>query len=63
MTKKLHRKGSHSPSGSGSNRLIRFQICKRAMGWCTAQWKMLLSCATRIYRKMEKKWETCKQCP
>ena len=52
---KLCRKGSHSSSASGSNRLVRFQICKRAMGWCTAQWKMLLFCAIKIYIKIEKK--------
>ena len=31
-----------SNSSSGSNRLVRLQSCKTVMGWCTAQWKMLL---------------------
>ena len=45
--KKWHHKGSHSSSVSGSNRLVWLQTCKIAMGWCTAQWKMLLFCAKK----------------
>jgi len=41
MKKKWCRKGSHSSSVSSSNRLMWLQTCKKAMGWCTAQWKML----------------------
>jgi len=44
------RKGSHSCSVSGSNRLVRLQTWKKAMGWCTAQWKMLLFCAKTIVK-------------
>jgi len=29
-------------SVSGSNRLMWLQTWKKSMGWCTAQWKMLL---------------------
>ena len=36
---KWRRKGSHSSSASGSNRLVWLQTWKKAMGWCTAQWK------------------------
>ena len=43
--KKWHHRGSHSSSVSGSNRLVRLQTWKKAMGWCTTQWKMLLFCA------------------
>jgi len=45
------RKGSHSCSVSGSNRLVRLQTWKTAMGWCTAQWKMLLFCAKTIVKE------------
>ena len=51
---KWRRKGSHSSSVSGSNRLVWFQTWKKAMGWCTAQWKMLLFCAKSIAK------ESCK---
>ena len=54
IKKKWHRKGSHSSSVSGLNRLVRLQTCKKAMGWCTAQWKMLLFCAKTIVK------ESCK---
>ena len=37
--KKWCRKGSHSSSVSGSNRLVWLRTWKKAMGWCTAQWK------------------------
>jgi len=47
---KWRRKGSHSSSVSGSNRLVRLQTWKKAMGWCTAQWKMLLFCAKTIVK-------------
>ena len=40
--KKWRRKGSHSSSVSGSNCLVWLWTWKKAMGWCTAQWKMLL---------------------
>ena len=42
VKKKWHRKGSHSSSVSGSNHLVWLQTWKKEMGWCTAQWKMLL---------------------
>ena len=32
----------HSSSMSGSNCLVRLQNWKKVVGWCTAQWKMLL---------------------
>jgi len=51
---KWHHKGSHSSSVSGSNCLVRLQICKKAMGWCTALWKMLLFCVKTIMK------ESCK---
>ena len=54
LKKKLRRKGSHSSSVSGSNRLVWLQTWKKAMGWCTAQWKMLLFCAKTIVK------ESCK---
>ena len=31
--KKWHHRGSHSSSVSGSNRLVRLQTWKKAMGW------------------------------
>ena len=37
VKKKWRRKGSHSSSVSGSNRLVWLQTWKKAMGWCTAQ--------------------------
>ena len=49
--KKWHRKGSHSSSVSGSNRLHTW---KKAMGWCTTQWKMLLFCAKTIVKESRK---------
>ena len=54
VKKKWHRKGNHSSSVSGSNHLVRLQTRKTAMGWCTAQWKMLLFCAKAIVK------ESCK---
>jgi len=33
---------------------VRLQTWKKAMGWCTAQWKMLLFCAETIVK------ESCK---
>jgi len=39
---------------SGSNHLVRLQTCKKAMGWCTAQWKMLLSCVKTIVKESRK---------
>jgi len=44
VRKKWHRKGRHSSSVNGSNCLVWLQTWKKAMGWCTAQWKMLLFC-------------------
>ena len=48
VKKKWRHKGSHSSSLSGSNRLVWLQTLKKVMGWCTAQWKMLLFCAKTI---------------
>jgi len=42
VKKKWHHKGNHSSSVSGSNDIMRLQTCKKAMGWCTAQWKMMM---------------------
>ena len=42
MKKKWRSKGSHSSSVSSLNHLVRLQTCKNVMGWCTAQWRMLL---------------------
>ena len=42
VKKKWRCKGSHSSSVSGSNCLVSLQTCRKAMGWCTAQWKMLM---------------------
>ena len=39
VEKKWRRKGSHSSSVSGSNCLVWLQTWKKAMSWCTAQWK------------------------
>ena len=52
--KKWRRKGSHSSSVSGSNRLVWLRTWKKAMGWCTAQWKMLLFCAKTIVKESRK---------
>ena len=54
MKKKWHSKGSHSSSVSGSNCLMWLQTWKRVMGWCTAQWKMLLFCAKTIVKEWHK---------
>jgi len=54
VKKKWRCKGSHSSSVSSSNRLVRLQIWEKAMGWCIAQWKMLLFCAKTIVK------ESCK---
>jgi len=54
VKKKWHRKGSHSSSVSSLNRLVRLQTCKKAMGWYTAQWKMLLFCAKSIMKESRK---------
>ena len=51
---KLRRKGNHSSSVGGSNRLVWLQKRKKAMGWCTAQWKMLLFCAKTVVKKSRK---------
>ena len=50
VKKKWCCKGSHSSSVSGSNRLMRLQTWKKAMGWCTAQWKMLVLCKNHCER-------------
>ena len=54
VKKKWCRKGSHSSSLSGSSRLAWLQTWKKAMGWCTAQWKMLLFCAKTIVKESRK---------
>ena len=54
VKKKWRRKGSHSSSVSGSNRLVWLQTWKKAMGWCTAQLKMLLFCAKTIVKESRK---------
>ena len=51
---KWHHKGSHSSLVSSSNRLVWLQTWKKAMCWCTAQWKMLLFCVKTIVK------ESCK---
>ena len=50
IKKQWRRKGSHSSSVSGSNRFVWLQTWKKTMGWCTAQWKMLLFCAKTIMK-------------
>ena len=52
--KKWRRKGSHSSSVSGSNPLVWLRTWKKAMGRCTAQWKMLLFCAKTIVKASHK---------
>ena len=54
MKKKWCPKGSHSSSVSGSNHLVWLWTWKKAMGWCTAQWKMLLFCAKNIVKESRK---------
>ena len=54
VKKKWRRKESHSSSASSSNRLVRLQTCTKAMGWCTALWKMLLFCAKPIAKESRK---------
>ena len=54
VKKKWRRKGSHSSSVSGSNRLAWLQTWQKAMGYCTAQWKMLLFCAKTIVKESRK---------
>ena len=54
MKKKWRRKGSHSSSVSGLNHLTWLQTWKKAMGWCTAQWKMLLFSAKTIMKESSK---------
>ena len=51
---KWRRKVNHSSSMSGSNRLMWLQTWKKAMGWCTTQWKMLLFCAKTIVKESRK---------
>jgi len=51
---KRRRKGSHSSSESCSNCLVWLQTWKKVMGWCTAQWKMLLFCANTIVKESHK---------
>ena len=51
---KLRRKGSHSFSVSGLSCFVRLQIWKKAMVWCTAQWKILLSCIKTIVKESRK---------
>jgi len=40
-----------SSSVNGSKCLVRLQTWKKAMGWCTAQWKMLLFCVKTILKE------------
>jgi len=54
VKKKMASKGSHSSSVSGLNCLMWLQTWKKAMGWCTAQWKMLLFCAKTIVKESRK---------
>jgi len=54
MSKEVHRKGSHSSSVSCSNHFLGLQTGKKAIGRCTAQWKMLLFCVKTIVK------ESCK---
>ena len=51
---KWRRKGSHIVLQCGSNRLAWLQTWKKVMGWCTAQWKMLLFCAKTIVKESRK---------
>ena len=56
LKKKWRRKGSHSSSVSGSKLMNRiasydFKPGKKATGWCTAQWKMLLFYAKTIVKE------------
>jgi len=50
----MYHRGSHSSLVSSSNHLVRLQTCKKAMSWCTAQWKMLLFCAQTIVKESHK---------
>ena len=54
VKKKWRLKGSHSSSVSTSNRLVWLRTWKTAMGWCTAQWKMLLFYAKTIVKESRK---------
>ena len=54
VKKKWHCKGSHSSSVSSLNRLMRLQTLKKATGWCTAQWKMLLLCVKTTVKESSK---------
>ena len=54
VKKKWRRQGSHSSSVSGSNHLLWLQTWKKAMGWCTNQWKMLLFCVKTIVKESRK---------
>ena len=51
---KWRHKGSHSSSVSGSYRPVWLQTWKKAMGWCTAQWKMLLFYAKTTVKESRK---------
>jgi len=55
MKKKWHRKGNHSSSVSGLNRLMRLQTWKKVMGWCTARWK----CCCFVWNHGEKVTQIC----
>ena len=54
IRKKWRHKGSHSSSVNSSNLLVWLQTWKNAIGWCTAQWKMLLFCAQTIVKESRK---------
>ena len=49
--------GSHSSSVSCSNCFMRLQTYKKAMGWCTVQWKMLMLRKTHREREEEEEEE------
>ena len=49
-------KWSHSCSVTSSNCFVRLQSCEKAMGWCTAQCKILLLCGKQSSRNFELAW-------
>ena len=53
VKKACHHKGSHSSSVSYLNRLMWLQTWTKAMGWCTAQWKMLLKVEVLLQSKLK----------
>ena len=59
VNEKWCRKGSHSSSVSGSNLPVWLQTWKKAMGWCTVQWKMLFCVKTIV--KVTQIWTSLKK--